>query len=378
MKITITDRRQLRNRKEPNHAMNRNTSQGQDVTLYFLTHYQFPTAPLYLVHRTLTFLIFLAFCLISQLHRADKEHIVVLLLLSAPLVTHSMAPRISFIQPGPENFPLCHDIYEYVPLPIVTYTEPPIGAENNVKTCRLVRDVTKQPPSFPSNPVCFTLPDQAETVKIFVAAMRGTVSWNKISIIESQPQTINSDSPKPGRTSYHSKIWRYHCPCAGAPRSELVAVKPGVHRSVSTTVNKDGSIQINSKNVKAQQTITTTINGQHKKVVVATEVTGEPLTQPHVKTRQREPSTKCRCPAKFFIRRRLDDGMHEVEWHWKHENHDPFSLDDMKKMRASSQVKEWLSDKVLGGMTWPSLQKLLRNSDLTRVSHHIHLLTNRS
>lgn len=283
-----------------------------------------------------------------------------------------MAPRSSFIQPGPDNFPLCHDIFDYVPLPIVTYTDPPIGAETNAKSCRLVRDVTKQPPTFPQHPVCFTLPDQPETVNTFVAAMRGTISWNRISVITSNnpvtEQSPNNTPNKPGRISYHSKIWRYHCPCAGAPRKETQAVvKPGVHRSVSTTVNKDGSIQIHSKNVKAQQTVTTTTNGQTKKVVVATEVTGEPFTQPTVKTRQREPSTKCLCPAKFFIRPRLDDGLYEVEWHWKHQNHDPFSLDDMKKMRVSTQLKEWLNEKVLAGMSWPSLRKLLRNSDLTRV-----------
>lgn len=280
-----------------------------------------------------------------------------------------MAPRCSFIQPGPDNFPPCQDIYDYVPLPIITYTEPPIGAETNPKSCRLVRDVTKQPPNFPQNPVCFTLPDQPETVDIFVAAMCGTVSWNRISVTTSNKGTTNPSANKPGHISYHRKIWRYHCPCAGAPRkdSELI-VHP--HRAVSTTVNKDSSIQINSKTVKAQQTVTTTINGQTKKVVVATEVTGEPLTQTTVKHRQRQPSTKFRCPAKFFIRQRTSDGMYEVEWHWQHENHDPFSLDDMKKMRVSTQLKEWLTDKVVGGMTWPSLRKLLRNSDLTRVSRH--------
>lgn len=59
--------------------------------------------------------------------------------------------------------------------------------------------------------------------------------------------------------------------------------------------------------------------------------------------------------------------MFEVEWHWKHQNHDLFSLQDMKTMRASGPLKDWLSEKVLAGMTWPTLRKLLRNSDLTRV-----------
>lgn len=285
-----------------------------------------------------------------------------------------MAPCISYIQPGLKNFPLCTDIYKYVPLPIVTYTDPPVGAETDAKNLRLVRDVTKQPPQFANNPVCFTLPKHGEAVDIFVAAMRGTIAWNRVSVIETNTTTPSPDSPKPGRISHHSKIWRYLCPCAGSPRPQIktnVVHKPGIQRSVNTTVTKDGTIEIRSKNVTAKQTVTTTINGAVKKTTVATEVTGDSLTQTPPKTFQREPSTKCQCPAKFFIRRRIDNGMHEVKWHWKHEGHNPFSLKDMKRMRVSSQLKEWLSEKVLSGMTWPSLRKLMRNSDLTRVSHII-------
>lgn len=40
----------------------------------------------------------------------------------------------------------------------------------------------------------------------------------------------------------------------------------------------------------------------------------------------------------------------------------------MKTMRASGPLKNWLSEKVLVGMTWAMLRKLLRNSDLKRVS----------
>lgn len=287
-----------------------------------------------------------------------------------------MAPRISYIQPGLDNFPLCKDIYEYVPLPIVTYADPPIGAETNPKNCRLVRDVTKQPPSFATNPICFTLPDQAEIVDIFIAAMRGTVAWNKVSVNETSTTPSFEEIPKPGRPSHHSKIWRYLCPCAGSPRKSNhtpLVQQPGVQRSVNTTVTKDGTIEIRSKNIKAKQTVTTTVNGQTKKTVVATEVTGDPLTQTPIKTRKRDPSTKCQCPAKISIRRRINNGMHEVEWYWQHERHNPFSLEDMKRMRVSSQLKEWLSEKVLGGMTWSSLRKLMRNSDLTRVRSSTNL-----
>lgn len=282
-----------------------------------------------------------------------------------------MISRVPFIKPGVENFPVIEDIYEYVPLPLVTLTDPAVGCKNNPNSCRLVRDVTKTPPNFPTNPLCFTLPDQAETAEIFIAAMRGTVAWNLISCKETTAIQV-SKQPTVGRTSHHDKIWRFFCPCAGAPRkhstplNSLSETTPPPRR-VNTVVHKDGSIAITSKNVKATHTVTTTIHGSTKKTTVATEITGEPCTPPTVGTLQREPSTKCGCSSRFFIRRRIDNGQHEVEWHWKHENHNPFSLTDMKNMRASGPIKQWLTEKVLAGMTWPTLQKLLRNSDLTRV-----------
>lgn len=281
-----------------------------------------------------------------------------------------MASRDVFIKPGLQNFPIIADIHEIVPFPIVTYADPAVGCEERNNTCRLVRDVTQSPPTFPTNPTCFTLPDQVKVADVFISAMKGTIGWNMISCKETN---ISNTTTKVGRTSYHNKIWRLVCPCAGSPRKpsssppESELTKQGL-QVVTTTVNKDGTIDIQSKSVKAIQTITTTINGKLKKTTVETEITGEPLSQPTVAvTRKREPSTKCMCPAKFFIRRHINNSLHEVEWHWKHKNHNPFSLDDMKRMQASVPLKNWLSEKVLGGMTWPTLHKLLRNSDLTRV-----------
>lgn len=193
-----------------------------------------------------------------------------------------MPPRVPFIKPGNENFPLIEDIYDYVPLPIITYTDPAVGCENNPNSCRLVRDVTKTPPAFPSNPICFTLPEQAKTAEVFIAAMRGTVPWNLISCKETK-YTLPTSQPTVGRTSYHNKIWRFACPCAGAPRktnfTSISTNTPDIKsRIVNTTVNKDGSIAIASKTVKATHTVTTTINGNTKKTVVSTEITGEPCT----------------------------------------------------------------------------------------------------
>lgn len=146
-----------------------------------------------------------------------------------------------------------------------------------------------------------------------------------------------------------------------------------VRQMFTTTVNKDGTIDIQSKSVKAVQTITTIINGKTKKTTVATEITSKPLTQLKTVTfHKREPSTKCSCPAKLFICCWTHNSLHEVEWHWKHKGHNPFSLDNMKHMKASGPLKNWLSEKVLGGMTWPTSCKLLCNSDLTRVSCNLY------
>lgn len=215
-----------------------------------------------------------------------------------------MTARSTFIKPGYTNFPLCHDIYDYVPFPIVTYTDPAVGLENTPNSCRLVRDVTQQPPTFATDPVCFTLPNQHEIVEVFIAAMRGTVQWNQISCNETKRHTASAESNKIGRTSYHDKIWRFHCPCSGSPRKDATLTstgRPDTVSAVNTTVNKDGSIDIQSRNVRALQTVTTTIHGTTKKTIIATEVIGKPLSSPAVKTRKREESTKCKCTAKFFI-----------------------------------------------------------------------------
>lgn len=283
-----------------------------------------------------------------------------------------MPSRINFVQHSTTNFPLCNDIYDYVPFPIVTYTDPAVGTENNPNKCRLVRDVTQQPPTFATNPACFTLPNQNEIAKVFIAAMRGTVQWNQTSCNKIKSHNPNSEGNKIGRTSYHNKIWKFHCPCSGSPcKAAKIASsnKTSTISSVFTTANKDGSIDIQSKNVKALQTVTTTTYGNTKKTIVKTEVTGQPTSQSTPKTRKQDESTKCNCPAKYFISQHTEDSLFEVEWNWEHSNHDPFSIHDMKRIQASGPLKAGLSEKFLAGMTWPTLCKLLRNSDLTQVSN---------
>lgn len=51
--------------------------------------------------------------------------------------------------------------------------------------------------------------------------------------------------------------------------------------------------------------------------------------------------TSYRHSAKYFIQNRIDNGMYEVEWSWEHQNHDLFSLQDMKPLRGSGPLKDW-------------------------------------
>lgn len=259
----------------------------------------------------------------------------------------TMSTRVLFIKPGYTNFPLTTNIYEYVPLPIFTFTNPAVGCKNNPNTCRLVlvRDVTQNPPTFNENPLCFTLPDQAKTANLFIAAMRGTITWNQISCKETNTNHKNLT----GFTSYHNKIWWFLCPCAGSFRKDMKQNKltdSSPLCNMNTTVQKDNSISILSKNIKAVQAITTTINGSTKKTIVTTKVTGGLLTQKTALTRQREPSIKCNCSTKFFIRCCIQNGMHEVEWYWQHQKHNLFNLHNMTHMQASGPVEDWLSEKV--------------------------------
>lgn len=161
------------------------------------------------------------------------------------------------------------------------FADPTVGCKNNPNSCRLVRDVTKQAPSFAINPLCFTLPDQPDIVNIFIAAMQGTVNWNKTSFNKTKSKPTNPQETKLGQKSYHNKIWRFACPCAGAPRNVLNSVitppSSGKH-TVNTVVHKDRQIDIVSRNIRAIQTVTTTIQGNTKHTIVATKVTGQPLT----------------------------------------------------------------------------------------------------
>ncbi|KAG0138954.1 hypothetical protein CROQUDRAFT_24977, partial [Cronartium quercuum f. sp. fusiforme G11] len=74
-------------------------------------------------------------------------------------------------------YPILADIYDVVPMPFIHYV--PIPSESDLPTdsLRLVRNVTDNPPSFDTLPLCRTLPNVPNTREDFVAAMHSTVHW---------------------------------------------------------------------------------------------------------------------------------------------------------------------------------------------------------
>lgn len=176
---------------------------------------------------------------------------------------------------------------------------------------------------------------------------------------------VNLTTTRSGVSSAHvpAPLANHLWPTSTVPQPLFVLSIPPFTRTVGSTST--------AKTWRLFETVTTTTHGTTKKTIIATEVTGELSTPVYSKPCKQEPSTKCKCPAKFFIRQRTNNGLHEVEWHWKHQNHNPFSLQDIKIMRALVPFKAWLSEKVFPGMSWPTLRKLLHNSNLTRVSQHI-------
>lgn len=139
-----------------------------------------------------------------------------------------------------------------------------------------------KPPKCTENTVCYKLPVAVKSVKVFIVAMRDTVDWNQIICKETKYNISNTN--KTGHMFHHNRIWCFFCPCAGASRKWTKLDVPNCYTKlwcfINSTVKKDGSIKINSKTVKSIQTVTIRIKDNTKKVVVATNVTSVPMTQP--------------------------------------------------------------------------------------------------
>ncbi|KAH9823468.1 hypothetical protein DFH28DRAFT_881201 [Melampsora americana] len=229
------------------------------------------------------------------------------------------------VSKGTDKYPLLQDIYDIVPLPFIHYVPLPDGSDLPSDSLRLVRNVTKDPPAFDEPILRRTLPDVANIREDFVAGMRTTIAWvvdakrkngrMRMSSDEVNALQAASTKKRSGPKRIHEDTWTFRCPCAGHPRK-----KPS---AIASNNNPAEKLKRNSKT-----------------------------------------SIKVGCPAKFTIKKRIDNGLYELDWTWKHANHDPYSLSDMKQMRLATPVRDWLCERVISGMDWAGIRRLLKSPDL--------------
>lgn len=237
-------------------------------------------------------------------------------------------PNVSPWVPSPE-FPQIDDIYDVVPMPLIHWVEPPPGSDYSKDSIRLVRDVTQEPPSFNSYPLCFTLPSKVGIFEDFVKAMSSTIKWTGgkgkfngslgVSAAEADAYYQRSTDKRPGPDRIHETTHNFWCPCFGPVRRNTTYVPKTPQK----------------RNVQGK---------------------------------------KCGCNARFIMKEVLGSQLWEVTWYWKHSNHNPYSLEDMQKMRMAPEVQEWLDERVLAGMSWRAIKKLRRCPDLFPVRVFLSLL----
>lgn len=222
------------------------------------------------------------------------------------------------IRTGLDLFPRCTDIHDFVPLPL-TYLAPPTpGFDFNPTSLRYVRDVSRSPPDFGDrHPLRLTLPQTPGIENDLIFAMCTSSRWvskgrrdNGELHLPSGVVTATAppSSKKRGPKRMHEWTQIFNCNASGNPCTQT------------------------------KKTLTDL-------------------------TRESSGSIKVQCPAQFILRKTLT-GEIEFEWYWKHENHNPYSLEDMRNMRMPEVVKAWLNDQILEGLTWPTLRRLLRCPDL--------------
>lgn len=239
-------------------------------------------------------------------------------------------------------------------MPLITYADPALGYEFRPNSCRHVRDVTQVAPSFDTNPLCFTIPSPSDSFDSFITSMRSTVNWlahkkgptGRPTTRQKHDQTDLSGR-NVGPTKVHDYTWTYHCPCFGTPH-----VTQGI---------KTNPININSQTASPGVPMDPPATQLHHLV---NDPEGTVF-------RKRKPSYKCGCPSKFMVCQRVNNGALEVEWFWEHLGHNPFTIDNMRRQRMSTPLRAWLDNRVLAGLTWKTVSKLLQSPDLFPVSTHI-------
>ncbi|OAV91229.1 hypothetical protein PTTG_07157 [Puccinia triticina 1-1 BBBD Race 1] len=212
-------------------------------------------------------------------------------------------------------FPLVKDMYEVVPLPWTQEVPSPADQSTHPNSLRLVRKASGAMPVFPHHCHHFTIPGNTRAIAdIFVKAMQATVYWavHKTKTNSPVPRLANTPN-RGGRPQQHHFKLEFKCPQKGTH-----IVCPNLRRS--------------------------------------------------------EPSQKCGCLAGFWISHDVATDSLRVCWQWQH-NHQPDSNTEMKKRRLPKLVMKWLTEQVIRGLQWPSIEKLLSCLDLFSVSFNHPLIS---
>ncbi|KAH9819086.1 hypothetical protein DFH28DRAFT_886981 [Melampsora americana] len=225
--------------------------------------------------------------------------------------------RSSTVIASSDAYDVPANLHDWLPFPLVHIAPPPAGFDHNPLSNRFVRDVTRQPPAFEMHPVCLTLPREAGIANDVLFAMKGLSRWifqGKVfngkakKSIDAVLSTSDLSSHHRGPTRRHEWTKTWLCNSAGKPYTRTKIATPE-HQRLS-----GGSV-------------------------------------------------RCQCRAKFLIRKTLTGDL-EFEWYWRHNNHNPYSIEDMRNMRLPDVVSEWLNERVISGLTWRSIQRLLSCPDL--------------
>jgi hypothetical protein len=86
----------------------------------------------------------------------------------------------------------------------------------------------------------------------------------------------------------------------------------------------------------------------------------KPDLSPQKRRPNQQPSVKVGCTASIWLRKTLGQDTVEVEYRWKHKNHEVGSLDEMRQSMMPVALREWLSELVAEGLDWPQIKTRLR------------------
>ncbi|OAV84839.1 hypothetical protein PTTG_31015, partial [Puccinia triticina 1-1 BBBD Race 1] len=165
----------------------------------------------------------------------------------------------------------------------------------------MVRWLGSAPPTFDTNPHCFTIPGRSlGDAFAFAVAMQATVRWTLENF--SPPKIPGAKKSNAGQPpTYQWKLF-YICP------------QKGHHEAPPNS-------------------------------------------------RKSESGRKCGCEAKFNISLHLATASLRVEWFWKH-SHELNTVEDMKKTRIPKAVHDWVCACIDSGLGWDSIQELVLSRDL--------------